>query len=113
MWATAPWAGVVQLLTESVSRSASKAREKTLGVVKGRSLTPSDERFQDLGAWLFFWTVTSPAVMTLSLEGYEVATRKVSAADAPNVQVALERRPVNGSKTPGKKPPVPGIKTGR
>ncbi len=54
-----------------------------------------------------------PVMMTLSLEGYEVATRKVSAANAPNVQVALERRPVNGSKTPGKKPPVPGIKTGR
>ncbi|HEX8697728.1 MAG TPA: serine/threonine-protein kinase [Myxococcaceae bacterium] len=54
-----------------------------------------------------------PVMMTLSLDGYEVATRKVSAKDAPNVQVALERRAVNSSKTPGKKPPVPGIKTGR
>jgi serine/threonine protein kinase len=55
-----------------------------------------------------------PVQLTMSLEGYEVATRKVSAADAPNVQVALERRAVNGTKPPGtKKPPPPGIKTGR
>jgi serine/threonine protein kinase len=55
-----------------------------------------------------------PVLMTVSLEGYEVATRKVSAADAPNVQVALERRAINSTKPPGnKKPPPPGIKTGR
>ena len=52
--------------------------------------------------------------LVMSLDGYEVAKRMVSAADAPNVQVALERRAVNGTKNPGtKKPPLPGIKTGR
>ncbi len=57
-----------------------------------------------------------PVVMTVSLEGYEVATRKVSAADAPNVQVALERRALNNTKPPGGKKPPPGsldIKRGR
>jgi hypothetical protein len=44
-----------------------------------------------------------PVLMTVSMDGYEVATRKVSAADAPNVQVALERRSITGTKPPGKK----------
>ncbi|HLL00736.1 MAG TPA: serine/threonine-protein kinase [Myxococcaceae bacterium] len=55
-----------------------------------------------------------PVLMTVSMDGYEVATRKVSAADAPNVQVALERRSLNGTKPPKK--PGSGslqIKTGR
>jgi serine/threonine protein kinase len=56
-----------------------------------------------------------PSMVTLSLQGYETATRKVSASDAPIQLVKLERQPT--PKTPGKKPP-PGssslnIKTGR
>jgi hypothetical protein len=59
-----------------------------------------------------------PVSVTVSLEGYEPKMQKVSAADAPSVQVALERRAVTGTKPPqtGKKPPQTGslgIKTGR
>jgi serine/threonine protein kinase len=59
-----------------------------------------------------------PVQVTVTLEGYESATRTVSAADGPTVQVALERRAAaTGPKAPPvKKPPAPpslGIKTGR
>jgi serine/threonine protein kinase len=54
-----------------------------------------------------------PVVVTVSMEGYETATREVSAANAPGVLVALERT----AKPTVKKPPANGsslgIKTGR
>ena len=55
-----------------------------------------------------------PKLMTVSMEGYEVATRRVSAADAPNVQVALERRAINSTRPPKKQGTgTLQIKTGR
>ncbi|CAM4305922.1 protein kinase [Corallococcus sp. ZKHCc1 1396] len=53
--------------------------------------------------------------VTLALNGYEPVTRQVSAADAPTVAVAMQRRTARTPNTP-KKPPSSsslGIKTGR
>jgi serine/threonine protein kinase len=59
----------------------------------------------------------APVEVTLSMEGYEPLTQQVSAANAPSLKLALERRappptkPTNGT---GKKPPPTGyIKKGR
>jgi hypothetical protein len=57
-----------------------------------------------------------PVLVTVSLEGYEPKSQQVSAADAPSVQVALERRAISGTKPTVKKPTPTGslgIKTGR
>ncbi|RKH24975.1 PEGA domain-containing protein [Corallococcus praedator] len=53
--------------------------------------------------------------VTLALNGYEPVTRQVSAADAPTVAVALQRRAARPSNTSKKPPPTSslGIKTGR
>ncbi len=58
-----------------------------------------------------------PVLLTLSLDGFSTATQQVSAANAPTVRVALERRAVS-PKPPVKKQPPPGssllgIKKGR
>ncbi|KFE67954.1 serine/threonine protein kinase [Hyalangium minutum] len=58
----------------------------------------------------------APLEVTLSLDGYEPLTRHVSAANAPSLMLALERRaaptkpPTNGTS---KKPPPSYIKKGR
>jgi serine/threonine protein kinase len=56
-----------------------------------------------------------PVEVTLSLEGYEPLTRQVSAANAPGLLLALEKRASSSKKPPvEKKPPQSGyIKKGR